>query len=229
MEIERDFILDSSLVLYLPLYRLDGASIMSEDGYGHLCTVTGALWRPNGRCFDGDDKITLADTDVLSFGNATVDDPLTFMTWIRMVDTSSFMVFSKIDNTVREYTCGTTSSDLFYIQLFDANNVNFLYAYTSAVTAYENKFIHVAWTYDGSGLGTGISIYLNGEPQSLTLQPSGTYVAMHNTATLPWVGAAKYATPAYCNGYIGEFLAARRCYTTLEVQHNYLATKWRYR
>ena len=32
--------------------------IRSKDTYGHLCTVTGALWTPQGRSFDGvDDKI----------------------------------------------------------------------------------------------------------------------------------------------------------------------------
>jgi len=51
------FIYDPSLVLYLPLYELDGASFMSKDARGHLCTVTGALWRPQGRSFDGSDDI----------------------------------------------------------------------------------------------------------------------------------------------------------------------------
>ena len=55
-----DFIFDPSMVLYLPLYELDGASFMSKDAYGHLCTVTGALWTSQGRDFDGiDDSITL--------------------------------------------------------------------------------------------------------------------------------------------------------------------------
>ena len=57
-----DFIFDPSLVLYLPLYQPDGASFASRDAYGHLCTVTGALWTPQGRTFDGAD-------DIIDLGN----------------------------------------------------------------------------------------------------------------------------------------------------------------
>ena len=51
--VEQEFIHDPSLVLYLPLYKHAGAVISDESHLGHLCTVTGALWRPNGRYFNG--------------------------------------------------------------------------------------------------------------------------------------------------------------------------------
>lgn len=35
------FILDPRLVLYLPLWKLDGASFADHSAYGHLCTVKG--------------------------------------------------------------------------------------------------------------------------------------------------------------------------------------------
>jgi hypothetical protein len=53
---------DPDLVLYLPLWSADlkGDSFYSKDSYAHLCTVTGALWTPQGRHFDGvDDKIAV--------------------------------------------------------------------------------------------------------------------------------------------------------------------------
>ena len=50
---KRRFKLDPSLVLYLPLYELDGSSFRSRDAYGHLATVTGALWTPQGRTLMG--------------------------------------------------------------------------------------------------------------------------------------------------------------------------------
>ena len=74
-----NFIFDPYLVLYLPLYELDGASFMSKDAYGHLCTVIGALWRPNGRYFDGiDDRI---DLGIALLGNAN-----TLEIWARRFD-----------------------------------------------------------------------------------------------------------------------------------------------
>ena len=73
-----DFIFDPSLVLYLPLYELDGASFISKDANGHLCTVTGALWRPNGHYFDGtDDKI-----DCGAGTNLAVANEITIEAWI---------------------------------------------------------------------------------------------------------------------------------------------------
>lgn len=57
LDVQREFILDPSLALYLPLYKLDGAKIMSQDAYGQLFTVTGALWQPDGRLFDGSDDM----------------------------------------------------------------------------------------------------------------------------------------------------------------------------
>lgn len=51
-----EFLNDPSLVLYLPLWKKDGASFMSDDAYGHLCTRTGVTHSPiHGDSFDGID------------------------------------------------------------------------------------------------------------------------------------------------------------------------------
>src|SRR3990167_5915362 len=57
-----EFGLDPSLVLYLPLWKKDGSSFMSDDAYGHLATVTGATWGSQGRTFDGVDDLIEANT-----------------------------------------------------------------------------------------------------------------------------------------------------------------------
>ncbi len=54
-------------VLYLPLGQEDmqGSSIISYDQYHHSCAVTGTLWTPQGRDFNGaSDRLDLADTIV---------------------------------------------------------------------------------------------------------------------------------------------------------------------
>ena len=61
---------DPSLVLDLPLYELDGASFMSKDTYGHLCTVTNTLWRLDGRHFAGADFINCGTGPSLAPSNA---------------------------------------------------------------------------------------------------------------------------------------------------------------
>lgn len=61
-----DFVIDANLVLYVPLYLLKGTKFKSVDRYARTATVTGALWRPNGRLFDGGDYIEIpaADTEL---------------------------------------------------------------------------------------------------------------------------------------------------------------------
>lgn len=60
--------LTNGLVLYLPLPLLKGSTFKSVDPYRHTCSVTGALWGPNGREFDGDDYIEIpASSTQLNF------------------------------------------------------------------------------------------------------------------------------------------------------------------
>ena len=80
MKIERDFVYDPSLVLYLPFRELDGGSFRSRDAYGHLCTNNGATWNLNGLKFDGvDDYIDCGTGNSLNLTNA-----LTLEAWIEL-------------------------------------------------------------------------------------------------------------------------------------------------
>ena len=67
-----DFIFDPSLVLYLPLGQLDGTSFVSQDAYGHLCTVTGTVWGSRGRYFDGADDLVNANAAINAIQDLSV-------------------------------------------------------------------------------------------------------------------------------------------------------------
>ena len=74
-----EYISDPDMVLYLPLSRMDGASFMSRDAYGHTGTKIGALWTPQGTSFDGAyDIITVPDSDIFHGMNG-----LSVLGWIR--------------------------------------------------------------------------------------------------------------------------------------------------
>lgn len=209
-----DFIFDPSLVLYLPLYELDGASFMSKDAYGHLCTVTGALWRPNGRYFDGiDDYITVSDTASLRItGNLTIEG------WVKLNDNAGFETFTA-RYYAREFEARFTNGVMVFLD-GDGANCN---VYTGTNAAGTN-WVHVAWVR-----GTTFTTYINGlfdKSQAL-----GAYTVTAGTNDVI-IGARKIAAePAsnFLNGIIGEMRIFNRALTPLEVQHNYLATKWRYR
>ena len=212
-----DFIFDPSLVLYLPLYELDGASIMSKDKHGHLCTVTGALWRPYGRCFDGsDDKIVISDAPNLRLSTA-----FTLETWVKPSSASNGCIMSKhLYNGGKEgywMYWNTQKAHCMYVGTDLA-----LYGGFATTTLSIDTWYHFASTYDGNDL----LIYVNA---SLDKTYSSIGVPVKTGSHDLWVGRDGNTDVSTFPGFIGEVRIYNRGLSPLEIQHNYLATKWRYR
>ena len=204
-----NFIFDSSLVLYLPLYQLDGASLMSRDAYGHLCTVTGALWTPSGREFDGvDDYIDVATHPILNIGTGDFSSGL----WINWDigkqgvavdffggDAGNF-VFHKSEVNALHLSDGTDWPE------FGAKAVFGEWKQYFAVRK-EGVF----YTYLDGGAITHFSANWN-----------------INFATNPLYIGRAHGFVRYFKGPIGEVFFYNRALTPQEIQHNYLSTRWRY-
>ena len=212
-----DFIFDPSLVLYLPLYKLDGASFMSRDAYGHLCTVTGAVWTPQGRDFDGNDdyitQATFLDTmpSALTIemwakaqGGAGTERPLfqkenvigQDRIWASIAGANNTLWFSTEGGNLgaKSVNGGDLSLDAWYhlVSIYEAGK---------ALKCYVNTVESTGATADTIGDGTAEDFYI------------GNVWAKN----LAW------------DGLIPEVRIYNRALTPLEIQHNYLATKWRYR
>ena len=96
---EESLVLGLRPVLYLPLWKRDGASFMSDDAYGHLCTANGCLWTPQGRRLDGtDDKLTVSAASSLDCTNA-----LTVATWINQTVLTHGAIVNKFAYQVNGY------------------------------------------------------------------------------------------------------------------------------
>ncbi len=211
-----DFIFDPNLVLYLPLYKLDGASFMSKDAYGHLCTVTGALWRPNGSLFDGtDDYITIPNSSSLA-----ISDVLTICSWVKTTRTTQEVILGK-NYFEYEVSLVQTSNRM---QAYYGNGSNFSSVKTDNVTPdiWDDRFHHVTVVIRKDGSGTGFFVdgnYIETDTSGSSYKGSGTtdiYVGVRNDMSLDFKGT------------IGEIQVYNRALTPQEIQHNYLATKWRY-
>ena len=206
----RGFIRDPSIVLDLPLYKLDGASIMSKDAYGHLCTVTGALWRPNGRLFDGSD-------DWINCGNAAVLNPglMTIEAWINL------------ESLLADYVSIVNRLNI-YMFLFNASeqpSIFFNVGGWQSVTGNAlntDQWYHLVGIYDGAE----VRLYIDtDEPTSATAAAGTIASGVANTV----IGAEGDAGDSRrFPGSIGEIRIYNRALTAIEIQHNYLATKWRY-
>ena len=225
-----DIIRDPSLVLDLPLYKLDGTKFKSQDAYGHLCTVTDATWGIQGRTFDGTgDGITLPSPfgDIDFKGQA-----LSVGIWIN---------FDVDDTQERFFGMKPTTATNFGFQIirFPSTWVLFLRADDNTtgragVRTDDGLLTKEVWrqifvTYSGSGTPdtNTVLIYLNGAVITDTSIALGTaaWEAANNTIFI-----GDFSTQANdLEGKVGEVWVYNRVLTPQEIQRNFLATKWRYR
>jgi len=209
------FISDPSMVLYLPLYQLDGASCMSKDAYGHLCTVTGTSWRPGGRLFDGvDDEINCGNGSGIQIGGA-----ITIELWAKFGGfTGDFrqVMFKRFDDVggVQGWQIYLTdNSDVItFLRWLDSTPNGIGSAFTP------DEYMHIVFVYDGANQ----NMYIDG---NLAAGPQADTVTV-KTGTDLFIGSIWGAQCA--GGTYGEIRMYNRALTPLEIQHNYLATKWRY-
>lgn len=212
-----DFIFDPSLVLYLPLYELDGASFMSKDAYGHLCTVTGALWTPQGRDFDGiDDKIT---------GATVVSTPSAFTAtaWFKRLGDSGGATddsFHALLYEINGYTWNRIRVSKAGDNLMVSAQVATGLKETQQAISNPEDFHMVGSIWDGANLYPSVDGVL-GTPKAApgTLSSGADGILLGLQTNLIYV----------TNGIIGEVLVYNRALSLSEVQRNYNATKWRYR
>ena len=208
-----DFVFDPSLVLYLPLYQLDGASFVSKDAHGHLCSVTGALWRPNGRYFDGtDDKITIPDHNALDLiTDATIE------VWLNIDDLSANRaIVARHTNSFVMLCYGTGAGNPQKVG-FGKNGVDEVRSTTQLST---NTWYHCVGTKNANLVG---AVYING-----VLEGTGTAANYSALSDDILIGELLTGSGDF-SGLIGEVRIYNRALTPQEIQCNYLATKWRYR
>ena len=211
----RNWLLDSQLVLYLPFWdsRMKGSPIISQDIYSHSCPVTGALWRPDGRYFDGtDDYITVPDAASLR-----ITGDLTIEGWVKLNDNAGYETFAA-RYYIHEFEARFTNGVMVFV---DGDGANYnLYTGTSAIGT---NWAHVAWVR-----GATFNTYINGSLDKS--QALGAYTVTTGTNDVI-IGARKIAAdPAthFLNGIIGEVWVHARALSLSEVQSRRLETMWRY-
>ncbi len=214
-----DFIFDPSLVLYLPLYKLDGQVFADKSVYGHICTPTlTSFLSGRGRNFNGNASIDCGSNPSLDCANG-----LTIITWQR---SSSPTTVAQMQITKQ----GATSYETLY---YGNQGKPSLYLKTSGtawgVCVYctlvspANVWEHIAFTYDAS---TGVGRVFRYGVEAAT--PSTTHSGTVGTNTNSLLIGGRAGNFAF-NDDIGEVIIYNRPFTPQEIQHNYLATKWRYR
>lgn len=222
MQIKQGFIFDPSLVLYLPLYELDGNSFMSKDARGHLCTVTGARWELPGRLLDGvDDQINIGDPASLN-----ITDNIAVEAWVKTnfdwgTGYSYGYILSKANYNLYAQKDGPTNRLRF--EIVDGGTDYSAYTLSALSAAITNTYTHIVGVYDGAT----VQIFVNGSNANTT--PAAHVGDIDDASGNNLRVGVDAAQVRFLKGYAGEIRIYNRALTQLEIQHNYLATKWRYR
>ncbi len=201
---------DPYLVFSVDLAKHDGATFMSDDAYGHLCTVTGATWGSQGRTFDGINDIINAGRDGLL---SNIQSPVSFEAWVysNAYETSYMMALTKV-GCLELRLNGVTGKPEFVV-----NDLGTALYPTALVNSTWN---HLVGTYNLVNIGISVN---GGAPTSAAFS---TAVSENSTANVIIGGRP---TTYMWVGIIGEVRIYNRVLTQSEIQYNYQATKWRYR
>ena len=210
LETER-YILSTLPTLWLPLHRLDDSSFISADGSGHLCTVTGATWTPQGRSFDGtDDIITVSPIPSIGTNNFTI------VLWFKTGTLTAGMHALKIGTAAVNNAVG--------LFVDDPDTANFVFGMHAGASITKTGLTDGAWhQVIGTGKdGNKISLFADG--QVVAQDTAATY---NIGTTFFRIGA--HQSGGYWRGLQGEVaLYINRAFSSLDAQRNYLATKFRY-
>lgn len=208
---------DSNLVFYADLRKHDGSTFMSDDAYGHTCSVTGAIWTPQGRYFDGTD-------DIISCGDNTsldITSKISLLAWTKYtaVGASNQHILGRDNGTdKRNYALFVAGINGYLGFAFYVGDV----AKTISVSNnYVNTWVFLAGTYDGATQNA----YLQG---IVAATPKDVTGAIDNDDVSLSIGCRTGLTSDF-TGLIGDCFIYNRALTPSEIQNLYIKTKSKYR
>lgn len=212
------YIFDPECVLYLPLYypELSGGSFKSRDSYGHLSTVTGATWGSLGRTLDGDgDKITIPYHSAWNFGAGEFCIEI----WIA---TGASGLWQDVFNVGRSPThesllIGLATNQQVYC---DWNSTDTYLKSTTLLTV--GECFHIVY----QRVVNTAEIYVNAVRENTADFTGVTLKTPSNGLSIGENIGTGFSSDF--NGLVGEVRIYTRALNPQEIQHNCLATKWRY-
>ena len=184
----------------------------------------GEVYGGNAVSFDGaSDYISIADSDSLSFGDGSTDSAFTVSAWVKMDDANEFVFINKgTYNSNGEWIFATNNEDKISFWTMDESVASCRIGreFTTAITSYENQWIHLAGTYNGNSSASGFRIYLNGSriDNGDKVSNASSYVAMENQGADVYVG--RYSS-IYSNGSINNVKIFNTALTQDQVRELY--------
>lgn len=174
------------------------------------------------------------DNASLSFGNGTTDVPFTIQMRINPTNlsTTRFLFGKRAASSQAEYQSSieVTTGKINIVLYSQLNTAVFLNVQTnSGVSA--GVQTKVTFTYDGSGVYTGIKIYFNNVEQAVTNLSSGSYVAMSdgtNNLTLAHRGYSLATNVGFLGSIEQPAIWRNKCLTQEEIEATDVAFDYNY-
>lgn len=207
---ERKYSLSGNIDGYWTAYQstntTDGVVDLSGNGnHGTMTNMSNAdiIYNYPRKVFEADSSgsfnlngvdeyaITL-DNDSLSFTN----DSIFLSAWVNLSDATNFPIFYKEN----EYQLYVGAADNIQFTVYDSTNSASLNRATSSIASYENKWIHIAATFNGADQ----YIYLNGKRVDNIGVNVGTFTSMNNTSSDLHMGYDATSL-SYADGYISNY------------------------
>lgn len=207
-------------------WKLHEGSAFDYSLRGHNGTLTGTTltYRYPGLDLEGaDEHIVIADH--ADFTPALT--PFSISAWVYMHSSSIFYIVTKgVTGTDGEWRFSTDANRKLTMFLYDESKLKSISRlYNISLLSYENQWIHVVGTYDGSALHTGIKLYLNGVRVDDTSGTDSGFVSVENLTHAVWIG--RYST-SYANGLIDDLMIFNVEKSAAEVKSIYETTRGRY-
>ncbi len=227
-----NLLIEPSLVLYLPLYQLDGSSFVSKDAGGRLSTVNGTLWRAGGRYFD-----SVSDYICPSRISNLWNSGFTFFMWVKPEDGQpaayQYILGGRTGNA-RIYTYLNTNGTVYASVTDQVPTTNKCNIVTVQAVFPDGKspWTLITWVTDSDY--TDADLFINGDTVGTSKAVSGTInKSQLNTSDIetPHIGAIIQDGAVQGNkfqGTIGQIALYKRRCTPSEIRHYHQATKQRY-
>ncbi len=192
-----------------------GNIIRSKDSNNHACTVTGALWTLQGRSFDvvGDDSILTSASAAFNITTA-----LTLECWVNPSTGYGLTAPRFIRSELADYELRCGINGIVTFKIHSVQNTTL----TSAAAIPVGSPSHIVAVFDASLSSNQMDLYIN-----LTLAQRDGAGGNDGGSTLVRLGNTEGLNRGFY-GIYGEARIYNRALSALEVQQNYLATKWRY-
>lgn len=219
--------LTNGLLLYLPLWALQDSAFNSIDAYRHVSTVTGAIWGPDGRTLDGDDKVSVPDHADFNIGaNITVIIRYTGASQAAKTAISHFDYGS--DDRAWKLGSGNVDNGKLRVYLSDdgTNNAGHRKDYESSIEAFDGTSHTGGFTFDGTTLALFVDGVLDGTP---TKTLDDAIATIHNCPAALSLGCElnSGALAAGVTATLHEAWFYNRTFATVEMLRHHSITRWR--